>query len=347
MIVPFLVGTVAVVMMFQVNTYMGLAKTLQMQNVPFGAVVQDIYYRTPYFLSLTLPLGMALASSLMMTRFARESELTAVRAAGTRILRVLWPIALFGILVSLLNFYDVEYVVPAASRTATDIESRVLGLGLSPSLVSNRVINIRQYAVSLGTVQRKGTSGDMDMTTVMLIERPDFESTAITRAQSATYRNGIWTFKNAFYYYFKGDDVVVAHPRADFVLNERIPVDDIFHNPAPEEESISELRNSIRTARATGLDVHTLELALYNKFSEPFACLVFAFVSPVFSILFARSGGFVGVLLSFVMAMAYYNVYVVCTQILVKIEWIPSLVASWSPNILFVALGLWAVRRLE
>src|SRR5271155_2939714 len=92
MVVPFLIGTVSVVLMFQANTYMALARELQLNNVPFSAVIQVLYFKTPFFLSMTLPLGMALASSLAMSRIARESELTAFRAAGARILRVLAPI---------------------------------------------------------------------------------------------------------------------------------------------------------------------------------------------------------------------------------------------------------------
>ncbi|WP_204352309.1 hypothetical protein, partial [Klebsiella variicola] len=47
-----------------------------------------------------------------------------------------------------------------------------------------------------------------------------------------------------------------------------------------------------------------------GRFSVPAACVVFAIVGPVFAIVFARNGGFVGVFLSIVLVMLYYNAHV-------------------------------------
>ena len=111
--------------------------------------------------------------------------------------------------------------------------------------------------------------------------------------------------------------------------------------------SIKELNDGIKNSVATGSEVRRFRLSLYDKFFVPLSCFVFSFVSPMFAILFARSGGFTGVLLSFVMALAYYNLYIISTQILSKVDSIPPLVLSALPDLLFIALGIWAVRKLE
>lgn len=67
LIVPFLIGTVAVVLMFQANTLIYMMKTYSVSNVPPLALAQIILYKTPDFLRMTLPVGMALASSLSNT----------------------------------------------------------------------------------------------------------------------------------------------------------------------------------------------------------------------------------------------------------------------------------------
>ena len=80
--VPFLIGTVAVLLMFQANQFIYLFKSVSLQNVPFSAFAQLVLYKTPYWANMTLPVGMSLAASLAMSRITRESELTAIRAAN-------------------------------------------------------------------------------------------------------------------------------------------------------------------------------------------------------------------------------------------------------------------------
>ena len=83
------------------------------------------------------------------------------------------------------------------------------------------------------------------------------------------------------------------------------------------------------------------------KFSVPAACIIFALIGPVFAIYFARSGGFVGVFLSIFLVLLYYNAFVISTEILSKIGQIPGWLAAWLPNMIFAAIGILAIRRLE
>lgn len=347
MAVPLLIGTVAIVLMFQANDYMALAKALELQNVPFVAVLQVLIYRTPFYLSMTLPLGMALASSLTMARITRESELTAIRSAGVPVLRVLWPVALFGLIASAILFVNVEYIMPGSTRKATDIQVKMWGLGLAPSFAANKMITLGRLAVSFGTVERRGESGDLHLTDVMLIERPSPGQIWLVTSKDAEYYSGIWTFRNAYGHEIEGEDVLIAHSVGNLIVNEPIVVEDLFRSPAPEESTIEQLRDQINTIKKTGGNPHRQEIDLQSKFAIPMSCFIFAFVSPIFSILFARSGAFVGVLLSFVMALAYYNVFIVSTQIFSKINSIPPIAAAWLPNLIFLVLGIFAIRRIE
>ena len=55
LVVPFLIGTIAVVLMFQANMLIYLFKNFSLSNVPTLAVLDMILYKTPYFLNMTLP----------------------------------------------------------------------------------------------------------------------------------------------------------------------------------------------------------------------------------------------------------------------------------------------------
>jgi lipopolysaccharide export system permease protein len=345
LIVPFLIGTFSVVLMFQANTYMGLAKLYNLDNIPKKAVFQFILYQTPTYLNMTLLVGMSLASSLAISRIARESELTAFRAAGVRILRAVAPIIAFGCVVAIGNFYLVEKVMPPATKAANQIAYTLGILGMAPNVKTNAFLNLRQYAANFESVERDGD--DLRIRGVTLIEHPQPDVVALTTAKGATYHKGIWSFHDSYYRVIKDSEVQIFHPKADFEINESIVTGDLFAPPMVEEMTIKELQESIAASKKEGSSSREMEVKLYVKYSVPAACIIFALIGPVFAIFFARNGGFVGVFLSIVLVLLYYNAFVISTEILSKIPQFPTWLAAWLPNILFVIAGVIAIRRLE
>ncbi|RYG35037.1 LptF/LptG family permease, partial [bacterium] len=242
MIVPFLIGTVVVVMMFQINTYMYLAKTFNLDNVPTSAVYQYIFYKTPEFMKMTLAVGTAMGSSLAMTRLARESELTAMRAAGIRILRVVLPIALFGVGVAVLNYWLMERIMPVSTRKANEIARSAAILGLdSNSFRDNAMIKLGSYTASFKQVRKVGTT-KLQIDDILLIERPGDGKIYLTTAKKGFYDRGVWDFKEAYEFIIKGPDVVAFEPAKRFTINEKIVIDQFFGGTIPEEQTLEELK---------------------------------------------------------------------------------------------------------
>jgi lipopolysaccharide export system permease protein len=346
MLTPFLIGTVAVVLMFQANTYIGVAKRLNLDNVPAKAVLQFILFSTPQYLNLTLPVGAALGSALALSRLARESELTAMRAAGARVLRVIAPIVWMGLFISIAHLYMIEEVMPPATKEANRLGMQIGFLGYAPDVKANAVLQLGRVTASFGTVNRSGE--DLDIDRVLLVEQVDAEKTELITADKAAYRNGQWMFNNAYLRVLSGEDLWTVKPEEkQFVVNERIIPGDIFNPPTSEEPSARKLIQEIQQAKKQGNDTKSLEVKLHTKFALPVSCLIFAFVSPIFAILFARSGGFAGVFLSLGLCIVYYNIFIVSTEILYKQPWMPGWLAAWLANIVFLILGLVAIRRLE
>lgn len=344
--VPFLIGTIAVVFMFQINAYMWYAKNFDLSNVPMIATLQVIYYRTPEFMNMTLPVGTSLAGSLAMSRIARESELTAMRTCGTPILRIIMPIAFAGVLVALGDFYMIEKIMPDASRRSNEIARKVGVEGSLPLVSRNVPLRLGRYSAFFGQVNR-GDHDTLDVQDVLLVQRKEPGVWAMTTSDTAHYERGKWTFRNSFYREMKGDEVTVIKTIKDFVVHEEILVDTLLSPGVPEEKNLAELHEQIDLSTKLGRDTKWLQVKVYEKYAVPASCIVFALVSPIFAILFSRSGGFVGVLISIVMVLIYYNGYVIGTEILVKYAFMPAWLCAWITNILFATLGLFAIRRLE
>ncbi|MCE9559835.1 MAG: LptF/LptG family permease, partial [Armatimonadetes bacterium] len=172
MIAPFLISTVVVVMMFQANQLMAIYRdpNINMDRVPFLATLQLLLLKTPAWLQLTLPFGIALGSSLCVSRIARESELVAMRSAGIPIRRVLRPVIIAGILAALLNFVVTEQVMPRAEKASKRLLSQIGQLALQPTLKSNVSVTIGGWIASIGTVSR-GPGGSLVLDRVLLNQK--------------------------------------------------------------------------------------------------------------------------------------------------------------------------------
>jgi lipopolysaccharide export system permease protein len=345
LMVPFFIGTLAVLLMFEVNELMWMLKTFSVQSVPKLAIVQGLLYKMPEFLSMTLPVGVSLAASLAMSRLSRETELTAMRVAGAPILRVIVPVAAFGLVISLLNFYDVEHVMPPAERKLRTVETNVGLLGAAPDFRANAVIYLRDYTASFGSVQRQ-PDDSLKLTEILLIQHQRANETDLITAETGEYRNGQWLLHKTYWRKFKGDKLAIAKAGKDVPINDKIIVGDLFDPPMPEEQTAAQLKLAIANGKKVGSDTRVLEVSYYSRFSMPASCLVFSIVAPIFAILFGRSG-FAGVLLSLFLVVLYYNALVVCTEIVGKNGWLNPMLSAWLPNIFFIAVGVIALRRLE
>src|ERR1043166_6413128 len=114
MVVPFLIGQAAIVLMLIGSVLYNNATVLLMNQVPLVYFGKIILYFIPFLLHMTMPVAMAVGASLAVSRLGRDSEITVMRASGASLIRIFRPISLVGLIVSIADFYFGEYVVPAS-----------------------------------------------------------------------------------------------------------------------------------------------------------------------------------------------------------------------------------------
>lgn len=345
---PFLIGTVSVVMMFLANTLIAYAGQMFAKEVPMAAVWQYLLFKIPATLNLTLPVGMTIAAALAISRLVRESELSAIRASGVSIRRVLAPVFLAGAFVAVFSFVLAERVTPHAEREAFERLRRIFA---SPEALGARTntsfrIGDGQYTVNVGTL-REGPRGSVVMDNVLVLHKPKRDEDWVLQAASASYENGLLTLYRPSIWMFSGMRLIEFEVQDAYVINLRLSREDFFGNPLPEEQTISELRASIERLRQIGAATQDLEVDYHSRFAVPTACFVFAFFAPVFALWFARGGAFMGVLFSIITVFLYYNIWVISAQILARKGLLPPIVGVWFPNLLFVVAALVALWRSE
>jgi lipopolysaccharide export system permease protein len=343
-LVPFFASTVIFVLLLQFNFAIFLFKTLNVNAIPSIALVQLILYKTPDLIRLTLVVGIALASSLAISRMARESEFVAMWSSGVSVLRTLRPVGLVGILVSVANFFVMNNLLPPAEREFQRLWNELLLIGIAPDFRSNVVVNLQNYNISIKDVSRE-KDGSMSLNHLNIFENPNEKEHWFYETEKGKYSQGVWTLEKPTIYRVKDDQLVLARSNGQLVINERITVPDMYLLPETHASSLSDLEVARKNHLKEKASTRQIDIAFHNLFSIPAACMVFSIISPYYSIRYTRWGAFTGILLSLFAVFAYYYVFLICLEILGAHTNLNPILVSWLPNILFLLLSLAGIRR--
>lgn len=367
MVVPFLIGQAAIVLMLTGSVLYNNANLFVQFQVPVSFVVRLALFFVPFLVNMTMPVAMAVAASLAVSRLARDSEITVMRAAGISVRRIFLPIFVTGLLVSIGDFYFGEYAVPwSITRYMTVLEELPTHLqALTPAEHQYIVSEDQQYVIGVGAMTpRRGYIELNDIQIMSGIRMTSGTEEFMAWASTGRYTNGEWTLYHPFQIYYDPDHPGNASIAPAGKLTYRIAVDPAaFQNGFMLQMPMGQMASSAtRTFHQIGMDLksererhitdYTGVLDYHFKLSVPFSCLVMAICCPPIALRWGRGGGFMGTLLSICLVFVYWN-----TLLLARIlgspgpggspPILPPPLAAWSQNVLFVLLGLWVLRRSE
>jgi len=368
MVVPFLIGQAAIVLMLIGSVLYNNATVLLMNQVPLEYVAKLVLYFLPFLIHMTMPVAMAVGVSLAVSRLGRDSEITVMRASGASLVRIFLPFFIVGLIVSVGDFYFGEIVVPISVQRMESVLAEIPNHlpKLRPPEGEWIISNDKSFVIYVRSMIPRREY--IDIHGVMIVSGPKAiysgESAPLTcYADSGRYQDGHWILDHptAFYYTPDGKKVTQMAPST---LNFYITVDpESFQSGFLLQLPMWTMaRSSGRTFWQLGDEIQrnkkqhindVLAVLDYNfKMSIPFSCLVMALCCAPLSYRFAKGGGFMGVLLSICLVFVYWNM-----MLLARIVGTPGpdattpllspAIAAWSQNILFVLVGLYVLRRSE
>jgi lipopolysaccharide export system permease protein len=343
---PLIGGTFVIALLFVANELIRIFKLLNVAEMPAISIIQLILYRIPFWMIMTLPVGVAIGASLAMGRLTRESEVTAMKAAGIPIRRILLPVGIAGLIFSGLDFLVIEKILPPTAKKYEQLQADVSNLAVQPTFRADVMIKVDRYTAHFGSVQRR-RDGGLDLSDIFLIERPKPHERTIYMASSGMYQDGVWTINNPTMLMFAGLDLHAFTTEQTMEINERIRVADVIAPPPADTETIGELKAAIDQARSQGLNPTSLLVDYHGKFSVPASCLVFALTSALSALWLSKGGPFSGLMLSLGLVLLYFNTHVIATEIFGRGAIVGPALAAWLPNILFAVIGLVAYWRVR
>jgi lipopolysaccharide export system permease protein len=353
---PLLFGVSLFTALVFAGGYVFMITEYAVKGAPLRLVIELALLYLPQIAVRTLPMGMLLATLLSFGRLSSDWEITAARAAGVSLRRMMMPVFWLSLLVSLAAIGFNETLVPWATTRAAEIRKSILErLRLTEQEAFGfpqfRNGKLDSYVIVAGgrdpqtqelyqlTLLKYPAAGAREPEVVLYAQRAHWDGEA-----HWTLHNGWWRTADGQYGSFA---VFRAEPRLNLAIR-RTPVQIEALLTNVDERSFRQLREQIAFFKREGADeaqIRQLMVELYNKINVPLASLIFALLGAPLGIRPQRSSPASG----FALSIAIIFVYWVMARYLVILGRgaIDPLLASSLPNLLGALLALWLIRRRE
>ena len=308
---------------------------------PMSDFFTYLLLKLPGNVRFVMPIAMLLGCMWTMAAFGKNLEVTAMRASGVSLFRCGGPILLVGFLMTMLNIYFNEALVPYTEREALVLKENTSNRSLEQNMLTYRIPDNQRNWFFRSYVNGQKNSG------VMLKKYRDGNSLEWDlAAQKAEYKPGEgWLFHNVIYTPYSRDGLMqkrsIRH-KTYFLPAEQAPEsDNDIVNAIKDEEELPTWviwslvkRNPDMAARMQSIYM----TVFYYRLAFPWACFLAVFLGIPLATKNERSGN----LLALIMAVIIIVIYIVIAQIFLvlgKQGLLPAPIAGLMPTIAFVAYG--------
>jgi lipopolysaccharide export system permease protein len=309
------------------------------KGVPVNIVGQYYLYYIPEIVTLAMPIAMLLASIFSVGQLSKYNELQAMKATGISLYRILSPVFIIAMLVSIFMIYFVEAVVPVANTKRAEIKGKYIDRHqrFLSAQTSNLYIkdsdNRRIFIAYYNGPER--TARNINILT--------FDGTYVTHridAESMQWEDDKWVLNNVFERDLSnGRELVSKIRKMDFPGTTLNPAELGAIQKNPLEMNYAELEQFIADVKRNGGDPDRWLVDLYLKIAFPFANFIIVLFGAPLAASRSRSTGAAGVALSLIICFAYFMA-VKAGQTFGQTGALPPLVAAWLGNGIFVVGSL-------
>ena len=340
--------------LFLVFTFFELIGDIIRFRTPLVTVGDYLLNLIPFVLYNLTPLCSLLAVLITFSALSRSSELTAMKATGVSLYRVIVPVLLVAAMLAAALFAFDELYLPAANRRQEALLSAIKGKPAQTFLRPDRKWMSGQVGSS-GEPRRifyyQFFDPDRNVfanLTVFEFEPGSFAMTRRIFADSARWDDAShrWVMENGWERTFHQETIADYHTfkQQSFAEVREQPAYFKKEERPSQEMSFSELSAYIHDLSQSGFDTMRLRVQLQHKLAYPVLTLVMAVLAVPFSLLSSKRGGLAGLGAAVGLAIAYWVIAGIFEN-LGNVNSLPAVLAAWSPDLLFATAGSYLLLR--
>lgn len=348
---PFIYCTFIFLFLFIIGELFSRLDVIVKQNIPFDIIKTYYLACLPAAFVQTAPFAVLLATVFLLGNLNKNNEITALRANGINTLRIITPLLLIGIAISLGVFLVNDKIAPQSSVTTRMIQELYLDKNKEERNEKfenvtifgrdGRLFYARSYDIKKKVLQD-----------VVLLEHDKNQvlKRKIT-AERMEWTGDKWRFIGCNVFRFDKEGNVLGKPaifRTPKILqfNER-PEDLLKKQTQPEFMNHAQLREYIHLLELESKSTaRKLLVELDYKISLPFASLVVMLIGIPFALNKVRSKAMASMGIALAIALAFYSVNATFLA-LGRGGFIPPIIAAWAANVLFAGGGIYLIANAK
>lgn len=353
MYIPFLFG---MAIFTALGLFVGIAFNLVRLVIEQGlgpiAAIQILVFNMPSFIVQAIPMSVLMTTLLVYGQLSRQSEITAMKAAGISLLRLARPAILVSLGVAIFTFALGEIVVPPTSVQATVIQAKALRQEL-PNFRKQNIFYRDFDGQRLNHIFFARSFDGQQMQKISLLRFVEGKLNQIVIAETGRWDSARknWQFQQGTSYALSEDNSYrqIEPFQSQEIDLPRTPLSLAEETRRAAQMNLIDANHFLDLVEQTGDPKRSqkVRLAIQQKLSLPWACLAFGLIGTSLGLRPRRANDSPGFGLSMAIIFCYYILESMLTT-LGQGSVISPWIAAWLPELGCLAIGIvlmWQTQR--
>ncbi len=348
-LIPFAICLGVLTFVFLLGYLPQLANKVINKGVAISSVAMALLYNIPILLGFTLPIAALATIILTFGRFSADNEIIAIRASGIPLQRILKPMVVCGILLTLILLVLNDRVIPQAYQAQRDLLQETGAKNPSAMIEAGTFIDdFDGYVLFIYRVERNHLYNiriyqpqpDGKPTRTIIAQEGEFtpvpgENKVLMKLINGTSDEPDLNNSNNFYKLNFKTSFMTMNLMKGKTKGER----------KPKSMNLHELSENITLMREKKIDATPLITEYHRKLSWSFAPLIFILLGFPIAVVTHRRAKTANLLLAVIFAAPYYLISIGCQAL--ASQWpVPSELTMWLPNIVGGVIVTWLNYKL-
>ena len=318
---------------------------IQMQ-APVKAIIFDYYFKfVPFFINQFSALFTFIAVIFFTSKLAYQTEIVAMLSGGMSFRRLMWPYFLGALFITALSLLLSLWVIPMTQKDCVAFEQKYIARRVREQYDRHiyRQVEPGKFAYI------RGFSKSTSVASFFALEQ--YEGSTLVGALEASDvkfdpQSKHWTAQRYTTRTFDemGDEKFTQHRNLDTVIN----LDVVELGRLTEfltTMNIVDLNDFLAQQRSKGSDsIRQIEVERHIRFSYPFGTFILTLIGVALSSRKVRGGTGLHIGIGITLCFSYIMLTRVFEEF-AKGGSMPTMLAVWLPNIIFLIIGIYLYRK--
>ena len=296
----------------------------------------------PSMVYLMTPLSVLIAVLVTFGLLQKSNELTAMKATGISLYRLIVPVMALAAMLSITLFLFDQFYLPHANKRQDALRNEIKGKPAQTYLNPQRKWIFGQHHEIYYYEFFDSERNQFANLSVFDIDPKAFALTERTFASRVFWNDSLrkWVFERGWTRTLAPTEVKDYRTFDVTTFNDIDEPPTYFKKEVKQysEMNFDELKSYIHELEQGGFDVVRLKVQLYKKLSFPLITLVMSILAIPFAVSAGRQGALRGVATAIGIAVVYWLTSGLF-EAMGNVNQLPAALAAWSPDVIFALAG--------